>query len=126
MSTQPVHEVLFERHLGEGPPTLQSAAISEALGARPAQPVRWTWRCSCGANGDGSHVDAITEGRQHQLQHAPILHVRSQDDQPYGSERRCCNHCGIMLWGGSSPPYVDNWTDWRAHPNNCGKERAAS
>ncbi len=49
----------------------------------------------------------------------PIVHVRSQDDQPYGSERRCCNHCGIMLWGPSAPLYVDNWTDWRARPDRC-------
>jgi hypothetical protein len=54
--------------------------------------------------------------------HEGVVHVRSQEDQPYGSERRCCSHCGIMLWGESSPPYVDNWTDWRALANNCGKK----
>ena len=52
-------------------------------------------------------------------QSAPIMHVLSQDGQPYGSERRCCNYCGIMLWGEVSPPYVDNWTDWRARPDRC-------
>lgn len=124
MSDQVMHEVVLERHLGEGPPTRQSDAISNALGALPAQPVRWTWRCSCGANGTGDHVDAAMEARQHQLQSLPIVHVRSQDDQPYGSERRCCNHCGIMLWGSSSPPFVDNWTDWRSATNNCGKARS--
>jgi len=48
-----------------------------------------------------------------------IVHIRSQEGQPYGSERRCCNHCGVMLWGPSSPPYVESWTDWRELPNRC-------
>lgn len=26
-----------------------------------------------------------------------ILHLMTQRDQPYGSERRCCEHCGLML-----------------------------
>jgi hypothetical protein len=50
-----------------------------------------------------------------------VLHILSQEDQPYGSTRRCCNHCGIMIWGPTAPIYVDNWTDWRSAPNNCGK-----
>jgi len=55
-----------------------------------------------------------------------VVHILSQDGQPYGSERRCCNHCGIMIWGASSPLHVDNWTDWRQQPNNCGKPREAT
>ena len=105
------HEVVIKRHL--------STAPSIALGAEPAQPVQWEWRCSCGAQGAGSREAVIMEGQQHQFQHVAIVHVRSQDDQPYGSERCCCNHCGIMLWGESSQPYVDNWTDWHSAPNNC-------
>ena len=27
----------------------------------------------------------------------PTLHLMTQRDQPYGSERRCCERCGIML-----------------------------
>lgn len=52
------------------------------------------------------------------------VHVLTQDGQPYGSQRRCCNHCGIMLWPGvgSEPFYVD-CDQWRADPNNCGKKR---
>ena len=55
------------------------------------------------------------------------LHILSQEGQPYGSARRCCNHCGVsldpafrerMAWG-EPPPHVDNWTDWREAPNNC-------
>ena len=49
----------------------------------------------------------------------PIVHVLSQEDQPYGSERRSCNHCCRMLGGSSSAPYVDNLTDWRARPDRC-------
>jgi hypothetical protein len=52
----------------------------------------------------------------------PILvHLKTDRGQPYGSERRCCNHCGIMIWGMSAPPHVDNWSDWRACLDNCGK-----
>ena len=55
----------------------------------------------------------------------PIVHILSQEGQPYGSERRCCNHCGVMIWGSSAPPHVDNWTDWREASNNCrAMERA--
>jgi hypothetical protein len=55
--------------------------------------------------------------------HKPVkIHILSQERQPYGSERRCCNHCGIMIWGSSAPLHVDNWAAWRAHPDRCGKE----
>jgi hypothetical protein len=50
-----------------------------------------------------------------------MLHILSQEGQPYGSSRRCCNHCGVMIWGSSASRYVDNWTDWCASPDNCGK-----
>ncbi len=48
-----------------------------------------------------------------------FVHILSQEDQPYGSERRCCNYCGIMLWGSAVPSYVADWAAWRALPNNC-------
>jgi hypothetical protein len=54
---------------------------------------------------------------------ADVVHILSQEGQPYGSERRCCNYCGIMIWGSSAPRHVDNWTDWREQPNNCGRAR---
>jgi hypothetical protein len=53
-----------------------------------------------------------------------IVHVLSQEGQPYGSERRSCNYCGTMIWGPSAPRFVDNWEDWRALPDNCGVARA--
>ena len=40
------------------------------------------------------------------------LHLKTQDNQPYGSERRCCERCGIMIWGASPTPLT--WTDDRA------------
>lgn len=49
-----------------------------------------------------------------------VVHILSQEGQPYGSERRSCNYCGIMIWGPSAPRHVDNWTDWRADPSRCG------
>ncbi len=55
--------------------------------------------------------------------HESIVHILSQENQPYGSERRCCNHCGVMIWGASAPLHIDNWTDWRVHPNRCALER---
>ena len=55
------------------------------------------------------------------------LHILSQEGQPYGSVRRCCNACGVTLdpafrkrmgWE-ETPPYVDDWDVWHAAPNNC-------
>ncbi len=36
-----------------------------------------------------------------------VLHLKTQRNQPYGSERRCCERCGVMIW---IPP-VPEWTD---------------
>jgi hypothetical protein len=33
-----------------------------------------------------------------------ILHLITQRDQPYGSQRKCCEHCGLASW-------VCTWTD---------------
>jgi hypothetical protein len=53
------------------------------------------------------------------------VHVLSQEGQPYGSTRRCCNHCGVMIWGASAPRHVESWSDWRSHPDNCGNEKVS-
>jgi len=38
-----------------------------------------------------------------------VLHLKTQDDQPYGSHRRCCERCGVMLWGqAGEPPWTDD------------------
>jgi hypothetical protein len=41
-----------------------------------------------------------------------VLHLVTQENQPYGSERRCCQECGIMTIGANQPPYTDRslWT----------------
>ena len=36
-----------------------------------------------------------------------VIHLKTQRDQPYGSERRCCEICGVMLWGQPNEPH---WT----------------
>ena len=28
-----------------------------------------------------------------------VVHLKTQRNQPYGSVRRCCERCGIMIWG---------------------------
>lgn len=37
-----------------------------------------------------------------------ILHLMTQDNQPYGSERRCCELCGVMLIGADAPRWTDD------------------
>jgi len=40
---------------------------------------------------------------------APVIaHLMTQDGQPYGSTRRCCEICGIMIWGSPHPPYTED------------------
>jgi hypothetical protein len=37
-----------------------------------------------------------------------VLHLKTQQGQPFGSERRCCERCGVMIWSQvESPP---RWT----------------
>ena len=81
---------------------------------------RECWRdCGCGHAGCPSIDPALPP--------VPIMHVRSQEGQPYGSERRCCSHCGVslddgfrrrMTWG-PVPPYMESMADWRARPDRC-------
>ena len=37
-----------------------------------------------------------------------VLHLMTQDDQPYGSQRRCCERCGAMIWGIPQPAWTDD------------------
>jgi hypothetical protein len=34
------------------------------------------------------------------------VHLLDQTGQPFGSVRRCCNYCGVMLGFGPSPRWV--------------------
>lgn len=27
-----------------------------------------------------------------------VIHLMTQDDQPYGSQRKCCERCGTAMW----------------------------
>lgn len=36
-----------------------------------------------------------------------VCHLKTQRGQPYGSERRCCEECGIMIWGASDIAWTD-------------------
>lgn len=51
------------------------------------------------------------------------LHLRTQRDQPYGSERRCCEICGTMVWperqGADTPEWTDEPAMYDAAPNKC-------
>lgn len=43
---------------------------------------------------------------------AITLHLMTQDGQPYGSQRRCCEMCGVMIWN-DPPSDGGEWTDDR-------------
>lgn len=37
------------------------------------------------------------------IKRVKILHLKTQDNQPYGSVRRCCEICGTMIWNNTLP-----------------------
>lgn len=48
------------------------------------------------------------------------LHLKTQNGQPYGSERRCCEICGVMLWGQpDEPAWTDDARVYGASPLRC-------
>ena len=50
------------------------------------------------------------------------LHYVSQDDQPYGSVRHCCECCGSMCWPGmkgSAQRWTDDYQRWSDAEDNC-------
>jgi len=50
-----------------------------------------------------------------------ILHLKTQDNQPYGSVRKCCEECGKMIVGNSLPN--DHWwTDERVMYENADEQ----
>ena len=60
------------------------------------------------------------------------LHLMTQRNQPYGSERRCCEQCGLMLvWRADSfwddHAYTDDEQHYHeGHPglSTCNAQRA--
>lgn len=51
------------------------------------------------------------------------LHLVTQDGQPYGSERRCCEICGSMVWramqGDATPDSTDDVAVYAASDRRC-------
>jgi hypothetical protein len=62
----------------------------------------------------GLQVDKLSSAKAEEA-----VHILTQEGQPYGSERRCCNHCGVVIWGSPAPRYEDNWNDWYEATNRC-------
>lgn len=51
-----------------------------------------------------------------------MVHIVTQDNQPYGSARRCCQNCGRMCWpemGNSAKNWVTTWDEWRQSEFKC-------
>ena len=54
-----------------------------------------------------------------------IVHLRTQDNQPYGSTRLCCSMCGRAhphATGKDDPQYThetDSYEIYETHPNRC-------
>lgn len=46
-----------------------------------------------------------------------VVHLKTSRGQPYGSERRCCERCGIMIWTDPVPIWVDNVEDYNSLPH---------
>jgi hypothetical protein len=50
-----------------------------------------------------------------------VLHLKTQRNQPYGSERRSCERCGVMIWMAPVPPWTDDEDVYKNPPE--GYER---
>lgn len=46
-----------------------------------------------------------------------ILHLKTQRGQPYGSERRCCERCGQMIWMDDLPEGHEYTTEETLYEN---------
>lgn len=49
------------------------------------------------------------------------VHLVTQDNQPFGSERRCCELCGVMVWpamqGANTPAHATSREDFEQWGN---------
>lgn len=51
-----------------------------------------------------------------------VVHLKTQNGQSYGSVRRCCEFCGVMIWGGDQPTWTDDIRVYKEPPKgyiNC-------
>lgn len=62
--------------------------------------------------GEDDGVDGVVRAVASAPPREPPLHVIDQSGQPYGSVRRCCNACGLMVHPGMR--FVDSMAEWRA------------
>jgi hypothetical protein len=46
-----------------------------------------------------------------------VLHLMTQRDQPYGSERICCERCGVMIYGPQAPKWTSNPSTYDKPPD---------
>jgi hypothetical protein len=53
------------------------------------------------------------------LKKPDVLHIMTQKNQPYGSQRRCCERCGEMIWGCNRPNYTDDWIVYDNYVRKC-------
>lgn len=50
-----------------------------------------------------------------------VMHLRTQDDQPYGSVRKCCERCGLAFFAATYEYETDSIAEYNAHPDRCNK-----
>lgn len=58
-----------------------------------------------------------------------VLHLMTQENQPYGSSRRCCERCGVMIWPHPQPIWTDNRSTYANPPEgyaSCSSLKEAS
>jgi hypothetical protein len=69
--------------------------------------------------------DAMSRALEAEDETKRALHLVTQRDQPYGSERRCCEHCGVAcgpFWrgdGSSSRRWTNDPSEWAESPDKC-------
>ncbi|CAB4131543.1 hypothetical protein UFOVP276_8 [uncultured Caudovirales phage] len=46
----------------------------------------------------------------------PVMHLMTQRNQPYGSTRRCCEMCGVMIWPHPQPLFTTDPEEYENPP----------
>lgn len=67
-------------------------------------------------------TEPVEHGSTGGLTNSQPLHIVTQDNQGYGSQRRCCEYCGAMCWPGmqgSARYWTANRVEWDASPAKC-------
>lgn len=116
--------------------TIARAAIENYFDGLPKEcpktgkPHRWetnydeTFCGDCRMDVRGSHRD--DKGKPYVKE--VVLHYKTQNDQPYGSESRKCSECGRRLWIPEDGAWTDTHAVWRDPPKgffNCKGKKPA-